>query len=339
MKTKISYSLLAAAMACGMAQGATAYTTPVGYETLANNAGFNFIGVRLQESVIAAGTLDSATSNSVTDAQVNLGALITGGKTYILEIQNGSGIIQEITSAGVGNSITTAADLTGLTFPVSYSLRPASTLASVFGNSAVGHKLDIGGGGVAGADQVWLWNGSGYNRYYFDAAGGPDFDQETWQNVDTNAVVNGNNVNMIYADGFIISSATGKDVVVSGAVKTGATELNVVTGFNFVGSVAPAGMDLNAAFGDTAAEVTASGLNIGGGGVAGADQLWLWNGSGFTKVYFDAAGGPDFDLETWQNVDTGAPVLASTSLPAGYIISAATPGNIRSGVPSTFSSL
>lgn len=335
-----TYAFLAAALACGMANAqTTAYTTPVGYETLNLNTGFNFVGVRLHEPVIAAGTLESATSNSVTDDQVNLGALITGGATYILEIQDGSGIIQEITAAGAGTSITTAADLTGLTFPVSYSLRPAATLASVFGNAAVGHKLDIGAGGIAGADQVWFWNGSGYTKYYFDEFGGEFFDTETWVNVDTSATVDGNDVNIIYADGIIVTSANGKDVTVSGSVKTGATELNVVTGFNFVSSVAPVGMTLDTAFGDTAAETTANGLNIGAGGAAGADQVWIWNGSGFTKLYFDEFGGEFFDTETWVNADTAAIVPASTELPAGYIVTAASPGDIRSGVPSSYSNL
>lgn len=340
MKTYLPHSLILAAIAAsGMAFGQTAYTTPVGYTTLANNSGFNFIGVQLQRTAIAAGTLDSATSNSVTDNQLNLGALITGGATYILEIQDGSGIIQEITTAGPGTSIITAANLTSLTYPVSYQLRPASTLASVFGSAAIGHKLDIGAGGSAGADQVWFWNGSGYTKYYFDEFGGPGFDTETWVNVDTAAVVNGSTVNMIYADGFILTSAAGKDVVVSGEVKKGPTELNLVTGFNFVGAVAPVGATLNTAFGSTAAQVNASNLNIGAGGAGGADQVWIYNGAGFTKLYFDEFGGPGFDTETWVNVDTAALVAASTVLPAGYIITAATPGDVRSGVPTYYSNL
>jgi hypothetical protein len=338
MKT-LSFSLLAAALATGAAFAATAYTTPVGYETLTNNSGFNFAGVRLHQPTLAAGKLESfaTTPNRVTDNDLDLGALIVSG-TYILEIEDGSGIIQEVVSA-TGTALNVAADLSGLTYPVSYSLRKADTLASVFGNAATGHKLDIGAAGPTGADQVWFWNGSGYNKYYFDAFGGPGFDQETWVNVDTNAVENGSTINLIYADGVIITSANGKDVVVTGEVKTGPTELNLVTGFNFVGSVAPAGATLDTLFGDTAAETTASGLNIGAAGPTGADQVWIWTGSGFVKYFFDAFGGPGFDQETWVNVDTNALVPATTTVPSGYIITAASPGDVLSGVPSFYSNL
>jgi len=339
----ITYSLLAAAFACGFAsaQSTTATSPVVGYETLAMSPGFNFVGVRLHENPIAVGLLDSATTapNTVTDNDINLGALITGGKTYILEIQNGSGIIQEITSAGAGTSIVTAANLTGLTYPCSYTLRPASTLNSVFGSSVATMKLDYGQGGYGGADQVWKWNGTGFTKYYFDQYAGPLQDQETWVNVDTSATVSGATVNLIYADSFIVSSAAGKDVTVSGDLKAGPTELNIVGGFNFAGSVGPVGMDLKTAFGDTAATVTASGVHIGQGGYGGADQIWLWNGTGFTKVYFDQYAGPLQDQELWVNVDTSATVPSTTALGAGFIISGAGAGNIHEGVPAYYTGL
>ena len=338
MKTKISYSLLAAAMACGVAHAATAYTTPVGYETFAATPGFNFVGVRLQEAAIASGTLESFTAapNRVTDNEVNLGALITGGTTYILELQDGSGIIQEVTSA-TGTSLNVAANLSAVTYPCSYTLRSASTLNSVFGSTPATQKLSMGAGSVGGADQVWVYNGSGYNKVYYDEFGGLD-EIAGWYNVDGGAAVNGNTFNLIYADGFIVSSATGKDFTISGAVKKGVTELNLVSGFNFVGSVAPAGATLASIYGTTVAEVTAKGLAIGSGTVGGADQLWFFNGSGYTKVYYDAFGGLD-ELPGWYNVDGGAAVVSTTVIPAGYIISAASAGNLLSGVPSSYSSL
>jgi hypothetical protein len=338
MKT-YAYSLLAAAAACGFAAAETAYTTPVGYETLAFNTGFNFAGVRLQEAPVAAGDIEAISATTVTDSDIDFDTILTTGQSYVLEIQNGTGIVQ-VTGVWSGSDLTVAADLTGdVAIDDTYLLRPVSTLASVFGNAAAGHKLDIGAGGASGADQVWFWNGAGYDRYYFDEFGGPGFDQETWVNVDTSDVVDGSTINLIYTDGVIVSSANGKDVVVSGEVKTGPSELNLVGGFNFVGSVAPAGATLDALFGDTAAEVSASGLSIGAGGASGADQLWLWTGSGFAKYYFDEFGGPGFDQETWVDVDTSALIPATTPVPAGYIISAAGAGDVLSGVPDSFSSL
>ena len=337
MKTYLPYSLILAAAASGMAFGAeTAYTTPVGYETFANNPGFNFVGVRLHQEVLAAGTLESFATgpNRVTDNQVDLSALITGGKTFLLEIQDGSGIIQEVTTAS-GAGLNIAANLSSLTFPCSYSLRAASTLNSVFGSTAATCKLSIGGGSVVGADQLWFFNGVGYTKVYFDQFGGPS-EAEGWYNVVTGAAVNGNTFNLVYADGFIINSASGKDVVVAGVVKKGATELNLNSGFNFASSVAPTGMTLQTAFGNTKAQVVASGLTIGGGSIVGADQLWFFNGSGYTKVYFDEFGGVG-EVSGWYNVDTGAAVLPTTIIPSGYIINAPSAGNVKSGVPVEYS--
>lgn len=338
MKSYIPYSILLAAASCGMAFGAaTAYSGAVGYETLALNPGFNFVGVRLQESPIAAGTLESFTAgpNRVTDDQIDLGALITGGKTYILEIQDGSGIIQEVTTV-TGTSLNVAANLSGLSYPVSYSLRAASTLTSLFGDTPTTMKIDIGQGSVVGADQLWFFNGTGFTKVYYDKFGGVD-EVAGWYNVDTNASVSGG-TNVIYADGFIIASNAGKDVTVSGDLKAGNTELNLASGFNVVSPVAPVGVTLDVAFGHTAVAVEATGLNIGQGTVVGADQLWFFNGTGFDKIYFDKFGGVD-EIEGWYNVDTNAVVSASTVIPPGYILAAAAAGNVVSGVPSYYTGL
>jgi hypothetical protein len=334
---KLTYSLIIAAAASGLALGATAYTNPVGYETIPLTAGFNFVGVRLHEAPIAAGTLESFATgpNRVTDNDLDLGALITGGKTYILELQDGSGIIQEVTTA-TGTSLNVAANLSTVTYPCSYTLRPASTLNSVFGSTAATNKLSIGGGGAGGADQVWFYNGAGYTKVYFDQYGGP-LEVEGWYNFDTGASVSGD-TKIIYADGFVISAASAKNLTISGDLKAGPTELNLVSGFNFAGSVGPVGMTLATAFGSTTAEVTTDGVAIGGGGAGGADQFWFFNGSGYTKVYFDQYGGP-LEVEGWYNFDTGAAVSASTELPSGYIISAAAAGNVLSKVPAYYTGL
>jgi hypothetical protein len=345
MKPKTIQSILAAAL---LAPGAlfaqtSATTIPVGYETLAINSGFNFISVRLHNSSLASGTLESFTAgspNKVKDDQVDLGALITGGSTYILEINDGSGIIQEVVSA-TGTELNIAADLSALTYPVSYTLRKASTVAGVFGTDFTNLKLDFGSGSTGGADQVWLYNGSGFDKYYYDKFGDGDNEIAGWYNVDTGgAAINAANLNLIYADSFILVSAAGKDVTIEGEVKKTSTEMNLVNGFNFVSSVAPVGATLQSAFGDTFGDVQAKGLKIGFGSTGGADQLWFFNGSGYTKTYYDKFGDGDNEIAGWYNVDTGVAVPSSTDLPVGYILSAAGGGNnVNSGVPSYYSTL
>lgn len=363
MKTIIHSSILLALASSGIAFGAaTATTIPVGYETLALSSGFNFDGIRLQNTPIATGILDAATVSTVTDNDIDLGALITSG-TYVLELTNGSGIIQEVTSA-TGTALNVAANLTAQ-IPASYRLRTADTLESVFGSAFTGSPdfggtngtlnsgLTIGYAGTAGVDQVWFWNGTDFTEYYFDeytpASG---FSTPGWVNLDNTAIaVNPSAVNMIYADSFIVSSSSGNDVVVSGEVKKTATELNLVSGFNFAGSVAPAGATLASAFGSA---FTGSpdfggtngtlncGLSIGYAGTAGVDQIWIWNGTDFTEYYFDEfTPASGFSTPGWVNLDnTGIAVdPALISLPSGYIISAAGPKNVLQGVPSYYAGL
>ena len=59
----------------------------------------------------------------------------------------------------------TPSDLSFLSFPVNYTLRPSATIASVFG-AANEAGLASGGGGPVGADQIWLFNGSSFDKYY-----------------------------------------------------------------------------------------------------------------------------------------------------------------------------
>lgn len=333
MKPIISTALLGALL-IGAANAAS--TTPVGYETLTINNGFNFVAPRLHQSVVAAGSFETVTATSATDTGVDfvaiLGASGTSG-TYILEIKDAAGVIQEVTT-WTGATIN-AADLSGITAPVNYTIRKSSTLASVFGatNSA---GLTAGGGGSAGADQIWLWNGAGWNKYYYDSFAPPSFTTPGWVSINANAAVDPATVNLVYADSFAVVSTSGTDITVTGEVKTTQTEVTVATGFNFVGSVAPAGGNLATTFGAT----NSAGLAAGGGGSAGADQIWIWNGTGWDKYYYDSFAPPSFTTPGWVNIGTNAAVdPAAVPMPSGYAFVAATPKSVTQGVPASYGSL
>ena len=329
-------ALLAGSIAL-LAGNATAQATSgvVGYETLAIDAGFNFVGVRLHETPLASGELESATATSVTDDDVDLGALVTSG-TYILEIEDGSGIIQEVTAAS-GTALVTAADLTGLTFPVAYTLRPASTVATVFG-AANESGLAAGSFGAAGADIVKLWNGAGFDDYYYDLFAPPGYASAGWVNLGLGTAADPATLDLIYADSFVINSASGNDVVVTGDLKSGATEVNKILGFNFVGSVAPAGATLATAYGVG----NTGGLASGSFGAAGADVVWLWNGAGFDKIYHDLFAPPGYASPGWTNLETSGAVDSTTILldsgSSGYVINGVA-GNAIQGVPAFYAGL
>jgi len=325
---------------------AQATTGVVGYNTWRIDAGFNFVGVTLHETPVASGMLESATMapNTVTDDDVDLGALILSG-TYILEIEDGSGIIQEITAAGAGTSITTPADLSGLGFPVAYTLRPASTVASVFG-PANESGLAAGSFGAAGADVIKLWNGAGFDDYYYDNFAPPGFVSGGWVNLNTATTADATALDLIYADSFVISSASGNDVVVTGDLKSGATEINKITGFNFVGAVAPVGASLATSYG----VANTGGLAAGSFGAAGADVIWIWNGGGFDKFYYDNFAPPGFVSGGWVNLDTATaadstmilleatPANPLDSPASGYVIDGVA-GNVVQGVPAYYAGL
>ena len=324
MKTTY-YSILAAA-ACGMAFGTTAYTTPVGYETVPVASGFNYLGTRLHEAPVAAGTFETVGSSSVTDTGANFSALSSNGsKTFIIEITTGSGILTQVLGSAVsGDTITTTDDLSaaGVANGASYLIRPASTLASVFGaNNSAG--LAAGFGGISG-DIIFVPDGSGgYNQYYYDDL------ESSWADVN-GAPVNGAEIALVYVDSVILSS-TGAitNLVVTGTVKTKNTQTAVATGFNYVSSIYPAGATLSSTFDSAIPD-----LDKGFGGISG-DIFFVPDGSGgFNQFYYD-------DLESsWADVN-GAPINGSSiEMKPGVIFSNdGSPMNLKLTPPATYSGL
>jgi hypothetical protein len=303
MKPIIPFALLGAFFAIGAAKAAS--TTPVGYETLAISPGFNYAGLRLQGAPLYAGTFETVGSGSLTDTGATFA--LTAATTYVIEINDGSGIITEVLgSAASGDTITTADNLSaaGVANGASYTIREAATLSSIFGaNNSAG--LVGGFGGIGGADVIFVPNGSGgLDQYYYDDL------EASW--ADVNGIpVNGALVPVVYTDGLIISATASVNLVVTGEVKTEPTAATVAGGFNYIGSVYPAGATLSSAF-DSAVPT----LDRGFGGIGGADVFFVPDGlGGLNQYYYD-------DLElSWADVN-GLPVDGSLiQLPSGVIFS------------------
>lgn len=330
-----SISLLA-----GNAMAQSSTTDVVGYETLDYLAGFTPVGLRLHETPIASGTLETVTVTTAVDDDIDLGALMTGG-TFILEIEDGSGIIQEVTASDGGTGLTVA-DLTGVANGAAYTLRPSATLASVFGATAGETPLVHGNGGPSGSDQLWVADGAGgYNKYYYDDFAPPSF-APSWALVDTSAFgateVDGATIDLVYADGIVMVTAAAGSLVVTGDLKTAATELNLNAGFNVVSSVSPVGANLVNAYG------AGVGLVHGNGGPSGSDQIWMSDGAGgYNKYYYDDFAPPSF-APSWAIVDTsafGATELdgATIGLASGMVIVSGAGGNVVQEVPSFYAGL
>ena len=336
-----TYAFLAAALACGFASATTtAYTTPVGYETLTLKAGINYSGLRLQQSVVTAGVLSGVASHTVTDSTQTFA--LTTGTEYIVEF-NESGYVQIINgSAAVGSVITTPDDLTGhVAVGSHYKIRPCATLASTFG--AVPATLAQGFGGPAGADMLYIPDAAGVLKVYFYDQFGTDGTDFGWfiSNPDQTLtkVADPTKIAMPYDNGLVFGAAADTTLTVTGEVKTGATMLAVAAGINYVGSVYPAGATLASTFGAVPA-----GLAQGFGGPAGADMLYIPDAAGVLKVYFYDQFGTDGTDFGWfiSNPDQTLTKVAdptTISMASGYVFGAAAASNVLATPPTSYSGL
>lgn len=278
------YTLLAAAAASGLAQAQTAYTTPVGYvtKTLKPN-NFTLVGVTLHNPTTVAGVLDGVTSapNTVTDNQVDFSASLTSGSTYILELANGT--VQEITSWS-GSVLTTPDDISALvTTSTSYTLRKASTISDLFGaTNSAGLKPSVDGDFTANTDLILIFNGVAFDTVYYinDGAGTEGWFDDAGNPAASKVVA--------YPESLFVQRGAGSDIdlVITGEVKTNSTNGVLVGGFNYLSSVAPAGMTL------ASSGLSSSVLASPDGDYTVVDNVLTQNSDGsYTTHYFINDGG------------------------------------------------
>jgi len=310
----------------------TAKTGPVGYETISLTAGFNYIGLRLHQPTLAAGALDAVSSGSVTDNDVNIGALVSASKTYIVEVKTTSpadtGAVAEVLGSAIaGGVITTPNNLVAVGAAVGdkYIVRESDTLASIFGatNSA---GLAPGYSGPTNADLVYVPNNvGGLTPYFYDA------DDITWKNADLNTPVVAANIPLVYLDGIVIFSNGALNLVVDGEVKKSNVIQVALPGFNYLSTVFPAGATLSSAF--TGALST---IHPGYSGPTNADLIYVpGSGGSLTPYFYDA------DDITWKNADSNVAVDATTvSLPSGIVyFNGGSAINVKNSAPAYYSSL
>ena len=248
MKTKITYSLLAAAAACNVANAqTTAYTTPVGYIThTINSAGgaeaLTLIGPALiQPSVFSGASTVTPSGGSV--ATFSAGVPTNLDATYVLEITSGAneGWWSTVTSSTATTITTNDAFPGGLASGTTVSVRKHNTVQSFLGENTPGI---IPSDGVEG-DEVQLLNPDQTLTplAYFTAevsGGDPD-----WYNLATSAIANDT---IIYpGTGVFIKtkSASNLTFVSTGEVKTTDTQVDLYPGLNVIAQTAAAGASLN----------------------------------------------------------------------------------------------
>ena len=323
-------ALIACAFAALATTSATAQTTattdPVGFITLnvaghggAGTSQISFQGLSLTRPVEYQGSAETVGASSLTDneatwADNQFSPPGTNVQKYFVEITSGTaaGTTYDIsTTTGGTKTITTAQPLAaGVSAGVTFKIRKHWNFDSVFGPN---NEAGLGGGSAGTADQILIWNGTGYDIYYYQIAGAPF--GTGWRKSGA-PLVNVSNQSVYPEDGVIIKrlqSAT-LPVILMGAVKTGQTSIPIVPGNNFVANVYAAPQTLAGSNLYTGSTTT----GVKGGSAGDADQILIWNGVGYDIYYYQLSGIPQFG-NGWRK--SGAPLATqdagATPIPVG----------------------
>jgi hypothetical protein len=306
MKPKSILTALAVAL---LAPGAlfaqtTATTTPVGYVTeILKPEITNIVGLTLHSPTVFSGTITGEAADKLTVASANFTSLLTEGSTYILELPNGT--IQEITSWSA-TELNTPQDVTSDVTPntTSFKLRKAPTIGEVFGaNNSVGFTPSPDGSTTA-CDTIAVPNGTGGFTTYFYYNDGTD---QLWVDVDFNEAVN---VPLIYTDALLIKRVAGSDLnlTIAGEIKTTPTNVVVISGTSYLGSIYPAGNTL------ASSSFSSQIIPSADGSTLEADLIQFPNGTGgfVTNMYYN--DGTD---QLWVDVDFNE--TATSSFGSAYV--------------------
>jgi uncharacterized protein (TIGR02597 family) len=225
-----TYSLLAAALACGMAQGAaTAYTTPVGYVSLGNTApaannlptGTDIaIAVPLQRSAEWAGTVASVDSGAgvvtlsgTPGFTANQWVPGAGFDPYTLCVEDGtkSGLVGLVTANGTDTvtvSLPSGETLADITAGAKVTIRKGFTPSSLFAGNTLPNGI-----------QLLLFDGtSGQNPA---SSNSYSYDSGSW--TDDTSLDDVTHALLYPGEGFVLRNESGTniaDLVVSGEVPT-----------------------------------------------------------------------------------------------------------------------
>ncbi len=339
-KTKMKTTTLKAvaafglsALLAGSAAAQESKSKPVGYETLAYTAGFNYLGLRLHEAPASSGASGAVTIGSpVIPVADGVADALTTDVTYLFEVTSGdaAGAVVLVDSFDAAtDTVTLASDISDdFVEADTFIIRPSATLASVFG--ATNDVANSGAGLTSTAsfgtcDQIWVPDGAGSFEKYAYVKGNPFAGTlDGWKNA-AGAAITPADVDLIYVDGIIVNGAAAGNLVVSGSVKLEGVSIALTTTFNYVSGVFPAGLTL------TESELSATLTSTASFGTS--DQVWIPNGVGGFAKYAWVKGNPFAGTaDGWRNAALAAVDGATVSFDgsSGVIIFRA--GNAESMV-------
>lgn len=275
------------------AQTTTATTDPVGFITLtvAGTGGgttpaYTYLGLGMTQPVLFQGAVDALGTKTITNNEAGWtdNQFNGTGNACFVEFTSGAnaGVTIDISATTASTkSITTVQNIpAGTSVGDTFKIRQHWTIGTVFGAT---DQSGLAGGSSTTADLVFLYNGSGYDVYYYQTVGlgGTGWRKGGSAGDASNTVIYGD-------EGLIVkrNQASNLNIVLMGAVKTGQTSVPITSGVNFVGNVYAASLTL----GDSGLYTGNASTGIAGGSSTTADLVYIWNGTGYNIYYYQTVG-------------------------------------------------
>lgn len=296
MKTKISFSLLLAAAASGLAFGQTAFTTPVGYVSLAigNAAGPAVpansdvsVSLPLDRSTEFVGLISSVAGNVITVSGTGLGAFSDPTNPHVAKIASGAkngltGAISSNTSNTLTIMLPAGDTLTGVVAGDSISVHKAWTPKSIFSVNPPAQTQILAYSGSSSGINI------GVDLIY-------EFDGTAW--IDTGSFESADNAIIYQGEGFTVRNSSASaisSIVVSGNV----TRSNNRT---VISKLAPIGQDNVLGYTGSVGEIIGSSglssLAVSGDQILAVDNAGTGQNKGASTII-------EYDGAAW--IDTGS---------------------------------
>ena len=330
--TLISALGVALSLAAHQAAAVDVFTDPVGFITLTANGtntfspGLSYLGLGMTQLPANRGLVSSVAgtgitvNNTLTANQFKRDG--SNNPTAFIEITSGAnaGLIDDIVSNSTTTIFTASDDSALVSAGQTYKVYPHWTIDSVFGSKNEAGLL--GGNSSSAADNIIVFAALSQSSsiYYFrtNTTGGCPLGGCGWRSTSSTSSNVGPTV-LDIDNGVKIQRRQGPDITVKlvGGVKLGQTIIPIATNINIVGNVYPV-TNLTLGVSGLYTGSSATGV-LGGNSSSAADNVDIWNGTGFDIYYFrtNVTGGCPLGGCGWRSTSSTSIDKSGTSFPLG----------------------
>lgn len=313
-------------------------TDPVGYINVpiagtggTNTPAYTFLGLSMIREVAREGTLTAVGAYSLTDTNASWtdGQYNGANGTFTAEVgtTNSGGYRATITNTIASTkTLITSDNLSAYaTAGQSYRILKEWTIASAFG---ISNSAGLLAGSSSSADQLLVWNGIGYDTYYFSSGG---LAGKGWRSTTGGSAYKGD-APLFLEQGVLVRrlATSTTNLVVFGAVKITSTEIPMETNYNYVANVYPVDLTLGSSGLFTGNPLTGVASNVS----SQADQVLVWNpGKGGFNTYFYSSGG--LAGKGWRSTTGGGTDASTNTIPGGvfFLVNRKYPQPFMWGLP------